>query len=405
MFIDPLKHLGPRIRHGRLTVCLPGGERHSFGSGTPHAEWYIHTSATLRRILSDPELMVGETYMNGEWDTSNLLDLLEVFMHNIPEQSSSGLLAGLLKRLLRQGNRIAQSYRNVAHHYDLDEWLFRRFLDRDMQYSCAYFYKPGISLEEAQRAKCAHILRKLDLSPGQQVLDIGCGWGGLALYLAEHAGVRVAGLTLSREQLRVAQQRARESGLQGRVEFLLRDYREHSGVYDRIVSVGMFEHVGAQHYPHYFEQMRRLLSPEGAALLHTIGRYTPPGVTSPWILKHIFPGGYIPALSELNRSVEGSGLITCDVETLRLHYAMTLGAWQHRFQAQRTEIAARLGERFCRMWEFYLAACEASFRWRDLVVFQLQLTQRLDVLPITRDYIYREEDRTHTAATVHAAQG
>ena len=237
------------------------------------------------------------------------------------------------------------------------------------------------------------------------MLDIGSGWGGLALYLAEHAAVKVTGLTLSREQLRVAQQRARERGLHGRVEFLLCDYREHSGAYDRIVSVGMFEHVGAQHYRHYFEQMRRLLSPEGVALLHTIGRYTPPGATNPWILKHIFPGGYVPALSELNRGIEESGLITCDVEILRLHYAMTLGAWQQRFQARRIEIAARLGERLCRMWEFYLAACEASFRWRDLVVFQLQLTQRLDVLPITRDYLYSEEEHTHAATVEHAVQG
>ncbi|MEO6696472.1 MAG: cyclopropane-fatty-acyl-phospholipid synthase family protein [Gammaproteobacteria bacterium] len=356
--------------------------------------------------MSDPELMLGETYMNGEWDAANLLDLFEVLMRNFPEQQSGGVLARLLKKLLQQGNRITQSYRNVAHHYDLDEWLFRHFLDQDMQYSCAYFYKPGISLEEAQRAKCAHLLRKLDLSPGQQVLDIGSGWGGLALYLAEHAGVKVTGLTLSREQLRVAQQRARERGLQGRVEFLLRDYREHDGSYDRIVSVGMFEHVGARHYPDYFERLRRLLKPEGVALLHTIGRYTPPGVTNSWILKHIFPGGYTPALSELSRSIEGSGLITCDVEVLRLHYAMTLAAWQQRFQAQRAQIAARLSERFCRMWEFYLAACEASFRWRDLVVFQLQLTQRLDVLPVTRDYLYSEEEqRTEPTAITRSAQG
>ena len=250
----------------------------------------------------------------------------------------------------------------------------------------------NISLEEAQRAKCRHIMNKLCLQPGQRVLDIGCGWGGLAFYLAEHADVKVTGLTLSREQLRVAESRARERGLEGRVDFRLQDYREHHGSYDRIVSVGMFEHVGVRHYRDYFDQVRRLLVHDGIALLHTIGRHGAPGTTNPWIEKYIFPGGYNPALSEVTRAIERSGLVSCDIEILRQHYAKTLVLWHQRFHAHRAEIAQRMGERFCRMWEFYLATCEAAFRWRDLVVFQIQLTHRMGAVPITRDYLYREGD-------------
>ena len=398
--MDALNILEKQITQGCLTVHLPDGRTRSFGSGQPQAEWVLRTPHTLKRILLDPELMLGETYMDGEWDVpdvphGSLIALLEVLMRNFPESlpQKRNPLLGLCKGLLRRGNGIRRSYRNVAHHYDLDEWLFRLFLDQDMQYSCAYFYQPNISLNEAQRAKRYHIMHKLLLQPGQRVLDIGCGWGGLALHLAEHAGVKVTGLTLSREQLRVAQQRAKERGLEDRVEFLLQDYREHHGSYDRIVSVGMFEHVGTLHYPYYFAQVARLLHSDGVALLHTIGRSGPPGETNPWIQKYIFPGGYNPALSEVSAAVERSGLITCDVEVLRLHYAMTLAAWAKRFQAERTQIAVRMGERFCRMWEFYLAACEASFRWRDLVVYQIQLARRVDAVPITRSYLYQGADQ------------
>lgn len=396
--MDYLRLLNSSIKRGTLTLHLPEqGDSHTFGSGKPHAEWIIHNPATLKRIAACPELMLGETYMAGEWDTppGKLLELLDVLMSNFPEvrnRRSNNLLGGLLAKLLRRGNSIMRSYRNVAHHYDVDEWVFRHFLDHDMQYSCAYFYQPDLSIDEAQRAKCEHIMRKLLLQPGQSVLDVGCGWGGLALYLAEHAGVTVTGLTLSREQLRVAQQRAQQRGLQDRVRFLLQDYREHQGQYDRIVSVGMFEHVGQAHYPCYFQQLRRLLHPHGTALLHTIGRFGPPGLTNPWIEKYIFPGGYNPALSQLSAAIEQSGLVSCDIEVLRLHYALTLAAWYKRFQVQRAPIAERMGERFCRMWEFYLAACEASFRWRDLVVFQVQLAQRVDGVPITRDYLYPPHD-------------
>ena len=397
-----LRQLQKNIRHGRLDITLADGRTHSFGADGPRVGIVLHDDGALRRILRDTELMLGETYMDGAWDAvnGNLLGLFELSMLNFPEQrpEKRKRFVYLLQKLMARGNRIAHSYRNVAHHYDLDEWLFRHFLDEDMHYSCAYFYEPNISLEEAQRAKCRHVMNKLCLQPGQRVLDIGCGWGGLAFYLAEHADVKVTGLTLSREQLRVAESCARERGLEGRVEFRLQDYREHHGHYDRIASVGMFEHVGVRHYRDYFDQVRRLLVHDGIALLHTIGRSGPPGATNPWIEKYIFPGGYNPALSEVSRAIENSGLVSCDIEVLRLHYAKTLTLWHQRFHAHRVEVAQRMGERFCRMWEFYLASCEAAFRWRDLVVFQLQLTHRLDAAPITRAYLYRAGDKTGATA-------
>ncbi|MDP1709124.1 MAG: cyclopropane-fatty-acyl-phospholipid synthase family protein [Gammaproteobacteria bacterium] len=388
-----LNLLQKHIRRGCLELVLANGQHHHFGVGQPHAKLLLYHDSALERILRDPELMLGETYMRGEWDAADhdLIGLLELLMLNFPEQrpEQRSRLSHRFKKLVARGNRIARSYRNVAHHYDLDEWLFRRFLDEDMQYSCAYFYEPNLSLEEAQRAKCRHIMNKLRLQPGQRVLDIGCGWGGLALYLAEHAGVEVTGLTLAREQLRVAEARARERGMEKQVSFCLQDYREHHGNYDRIVSVGMFEHVGVRHYHDYFDQVRRLLADDGIALVHTIGRHGPPGATNPWIEKYIFPGGYNPALSEMVGAIEQSGLVSCDIEVLQLHYAMTLAAWSQRFHAHRDPIKQRMGERFCRMWGFYLASCEAAFRWRDLVVFQVQLTHRLGVTPITRNYLYR----------------
>ncbi|WP_448505809.1 class I SAM-dependent methyltransferase [Immundisolibacter sp.] len=380
------------IRRGTLELELPGGARHRFGSDQPSARWSMARADSLRRIVANPELALGETYMQGEWSTApgELATLLAVLMRNAGElYHEAGWLRRMLGGLLQQWNRVQASYRNVAHHYDLDEWLFRLFLDREMYYSCAYFAVPGLSLEAAQRAKAEHIAAKLRLQPGQRVLDIGCGWGSLALHLAQHHDVQVTGLTLSRSQLAVARRTAQERGLAGRVQFLLQDYREHSAQYDRIVSVGMFEHVGRPYYPRFFRQVAASLRPRGVALLHTICRLGPPGTTNAWVRKYIFPGGYCPALSELTAGIEHSALKVMDMELLRRHYALTLNAWQSRFQRHRAEVAERMGERFCRMWEFYLAACEAAFETDGLAVAQVQLAAEVDAVPLTRDYLYK----------------
>lgn len=380
--------LGKTIKTGSLTVRYPDERIEQYGHGTPEAEWRINNKNVIRRLLKDPWLELGETYMEGGWDApQGLENLIEVFLRNVPETQPSPIL-GPLKKRLEQANPLALSRRHVSHHYDLDESLFRLFLDRDMHYSCAYFAEPDVSLEEAQRAKCELIRRKLELKPGDRVLDIGSGWGGLALYLATEAQVEVTGLTLSREQLRVANARANEQGLSHRVRFLLEDYREHEGLYDKVVSVGMFEHVGVPHYETFFACLRERLAPEGLALIHHIGRSGPPGHTNPWIRKYIFPGGYNPALSEVAPIIEKSGLKLADVEILKFHYGYTLREWRKRFQARRQEAVRRWGESFARMWEFYLAACEATFAIGDLVVFHLQIARSLEGLPLTRTHWY-----------------
>lgn len=390
------------IKQGSLHVFLPDGTQYRFGAGAPEANWHIKDSAATRRIAVDPEFELGETYLEGGWSaggSEGLRRLLAVLMCNFSDVRPRGFafLRELLQKALRRGNEIARSYQNVEHHYDLDEWLFRRFLDKDMFYSCAYFEYPEQSLEDAQQAKCRLIMRKLLLKPGQRVLDIGSGWGGLAFFLASHADVEVVGLTLSREQLRVAQSAAEARKLQSRVKFILQDYREHQGEYDRIVSVGMFEHVGLRHYPEFFDRVYRWLKPDGVALLHTIGGTRRDGLTNPWIRRHIFPGGHTPLLSQLTPAVEKSGLMTTDAEILRLHYAYTLCEWYRRFQSHRPEVVDRMGERFARMWEFYLAICEAGFRWWDSAVFQLQLAKRHGVVPITKDYLFEEQGSVEKA--------
>ena len=376
--------LADAIHEGRLTVRYPEGGIDHYGEGLPEAEWYIKDRRIMRRLIKNPWFELGQTYMEGAWEApQGLANLVELFLRNVPEDPPA-LLLDRLKRYLEQANPIRRSRRNIAHHYDLDESLFRLFLDRDMHYSCAYFTHPNVSLEEAQTAKCEHIRQKLELKPGQRVLDIGCGWGGLALHLASQIDVEVTGLTLSREQHRVATARAREQGLAHCVQFRLEDYREHRGLYDRVVSVGMFEHVGVPHYETFFAALKARLAPEGLALLHHIGRSGPPGHTNPWIRRYIFPGGYNPALSEVVPVIEKSGLKVADIEVLKFHYRYTLREWQKRFQAHRAEAVRRWSEPFARMWEFYLAACEASFAIGDLVVFQLQIARSLEGLPLTR---------------------
>jgi cyclopropane-fatty-acyl-phospholipid synthase len=298
-----------------------------------------------------------------------------------------------LKRRLQQFNRRDRSRRNVAHHYDLDGRLYSLFLDADRQYSCAYFETPDQSLDDAQLAKRRHITAKLLPQTGQRVLDIGCGWGGLALYIAEMSGAEVLGVTLSQEQLGIARSRAAEKELTGRVEFRLQDYRDVEAGFDRIVSVGMFEHVGVGYYDAFFRQCAKVLNDDGVIVLHSIGRSEGPSTTNPWIAKYIFPGGYIPALSEVLPAIERAGLLVTDIEILRLHYAETLKNWRARFMAHREEAERIYDPRFVRMWEFYLASSEMAFREQALCVTQIQMTKRQDVVPITRDYIAREESR------------
>jgi cyclopropane-fatty-acyl-phospholipid synthase len=335
-------------------------------------------------------------------DISDLLDLLMCNLANVRLGGTLAILRRLRKltRWLAQHNDSSRARRNVAHHYDLSGKLYDLFLDRDRQYSCAYFSAPGETLEEAQVGKKRHIAAKLRLDkPGLSVLDIGSGWGGLALDLARDCGAKVLGVTLSEEQIALARRRAQSAGLAERCRFELVDYRALSGTFDRIVSVGMFEHVGVPYYPAFFAKMHALLKDDGVALLHTIGRSDGPGVTNPWIAKYIFPGGYTPALSEIVPVIERAGLIVTDVEVLRLHYAETLKEWRRRFKAQWNAAAELYDERFCRMWEFYLAGAEMAFRREGQVVYQIQIARNIDALPVTRDYMFETERTMRFAGT------
>lgn len=385
-----LRLLEKFIQQGRLTVIGHDGRERTFGEGEPSAAWRLNGPSTFMRILRNPQLNLGETYMDGEWDVGEgtLHDLLTILRINLEPKVSGRRWLDPLRAVLRSWNGLAASRRNVSHHYDLDEPLFRACLDTDMHYSCAYFNDPDLSLEYAQLAKCRHIATKLNLQPGQKVLDIGCGWGSLAMHLAEHHGVSVTGLTLSSEQLRVAQESVRQRGLSEGVTFRLEDYREHVGTYDRIVSVGMFEHVGKRNYAAFFSKVAASLADDGVALLHTIASKAPPEPVNPWIRRYIFPGGYIPSLSDIAAFVERAALISTDIEVWRIHYALTLRAWNERFQHHRQQFVEAKGERFCRMWEFYLVICQTAFEIGDLVVLQWQLANDNRAAPITRDYLY-----------------
>ena len=388
------------VRIGNLTVTGPNGDMHRFGDGSGDpVHVVVKTRRAERAITFDPMLAMPEAYMDGEVDfvQGDVLALLRIVFQNM---GPGGIDAAWTKALesvrfafrrLHQVNTTRLARRNVACHYDLSAEFYRLFLDEDMQYSCAYFERPDMTLEEAQLAKKRHIAAKLRMRPGQTVLDIGSGWGGLGLYLARSFHADVLGVTLSTEQHMVATERAHEEGLNSRVHFELRDYRGLSERFDRIVSVGMFEHVGLNHYRTFFDNCAKLLKPDGIMLLHSIGRTGPPYATSAFIRKHIFPGGYIPALSEVLPAVEKSGLMVTDVEILRLHYAETLKHWRQRFLANREHIRMIYDERFCRMWECYLASSEATFRWQDQMVFQLQLALSKDSLPLTREYISKSE--------------
>jgi len=388
------------FRRGDLRITTARGATLRFGDGTgqPVAVRFT-TAAAQRAVLLNPELKLGECYMDGTFvvDEGTIADFLALAMGQA--QAAPGWwikpleFGRFLKRRWQQLNRRDRSRRNVAHHYDLDGRLYSLFLDADRQYSCAYFENPDQSLDDAQLAKKRHLAAKLLAMPGHRVLDIGCGWGGLALYLAEMAGANVVGVTLSQEQLGIARGRATEKDLGNRVDFRLQDYRDVEGSFDRIISVGMFEHVGVGYYDAYFRQCAKVLNDDGVMVLHSIGRSEGPSVTNPWIAKYIFPGGYIPALSEVLPAIERAGLLVTDIEILRLHYAETLKNWRARFMAHREEAERIYDPRFVRMWEFYLASSEMAFREQALCVTQIQLAKRQGIVPITRDYIAREEQR------------
>ena len=393
--------LGHFVRRGTLKVTTAKGLGFTVGEGGGRSvALRFLTRAAERGILLDPELKLGEAYMDGtlQIEQGSIADLLAIVLGQTPdgrppEWARLQWALRFLQRRLRQFNLRDRARRNVAHHYDLDGRLYSLFLDADKQYSCAYFETPDQSLDDAQLAKKRHLAAKLLLGEGQRTLDIGCGWGGLGLYLAEFCRARVTGVTLSREQWQRATERAVEKGLSGSVEFRMQDYRDLRETFDRIVSVGMFEHVGLVFYDAFFRKCAELLSDDGVMLLHSIGRSEGPNVTNPWIAKYIFPGGYIPALSEVLPAIERAGLLVTDIEILRLHYAETLRAWRERFLAHREEAERIYDQRFVRMWEFYLAASEMAFREQAMMVMQIQLTKRQGVVPITRDYIAREETR------------
>jgi cyclopropane-fatty-acyl-phospholipid synthase len=388
------------IRAGNLRVTTAGGSTFTFGdsTGTSSAAIRFTTRAAQRGVLLDPALKFGEAYMDGGVvvEAGSIADVLAIVLgqrQGLPAWTRLPWLIRYVHRRIAQFNPRRRARRNAAHHYDLDDRLYALFLDADRQYSCAYFETPGQSLDDAQLAKKRHLAAKLLVPPDRRVLDIGCGWGGLALYLAEICGARVTGITLSERQLALARARAAEKGLSDKIGFRLQDYRDVPEQFDRIVSVGMFEHVGVGFYDAFFGKCSSLLDEHGVMLLHSIGRSEGPNVTNPWIAKYIFPGSYIPALSEVLPAVERAGLLVTDIEILRLHYAETLKAWRERFLAHREQVERLYDARFTRMWEFYLAVSEMAFREGAMMVFQLQLTKRQDVVPMTRDYIAREEAR------------
>ena len=400
--------LDRQFKTGTLNVIMPDGTTGTYGDGTgTPVSVTIHDEALPRKVVLNPELAAGEAYMEGGLtvEDDDIRGFLELAVANTKANPPVWWRAPANQawQLLRRWRQLAPAARaksNVAHHYDLSAELYELFLDSDRQYSCAYFAEPGMSLEEAQAAKKAHIARKLLIEPGMRVLDIGCGWGGMGLTLARDYGARVVGVTLSEEQHRIACARARAEGLEDQVDFRLTDYRSVTETFDRIVSVGMFEHVGVPHYREYFSNVHARLAPDGVALIHTIGRLEPPGATSPWIDKYIFPGGYVPALSEMSTAIEKEVLYLTDIEIWRLHYAETLRAWYDRFVANEDKARTLYDDRFCRMWRYYLIAAEMTFRHGRQAVFQVQLSHRQEAVPLTRNYLYPAD----TEALRHAAE-
>ena len=388
------------VKSGELTVVDATGKTHAFGvkGQNPKSAIRLHDKSLHYQLFFYPEFYLGESYMNGtltleEGTLNDFIELLAINASamgpNVIEKISTRFAP--VTQLLLQYNPVGRAQKNVAPHYDISDKLYELFLDKDMQYSCAYFADQNSGLEQAQQNKVRHIAAKLRIEPGMKVLDVGSGWGGLAMYLARHLGADVTGVSLSGEQVRKATQRVEEAGLQDKVRFLQKDYREMTGSFDRIVSVGMMEHIGVGFYKQFFAKTKELLKPDGNALIHCIGRFDGPGNTNPWLRKYIFPGGYAPALSEVTRVVEKSGLLMTDIEILRLHYAYTLHEWQKRFRENKEAVLKMYDERFFRMWEFYLVSAEMEFSHMGTMVFHLQLTKNIHALPTTRDYMVDAE--------------
>ncbi|MEM8751114.1 MAG: cyclopropane-fatty-acyl-phospholipid synthase family protein [Pseudomonadota bacterium] len=394
----PLSHMMKSfVQNGKLEIIDADGKRHVFGGFAegPHVVMRLTDKSLYRKLVLNPELNAGEAYTDGRMrfeEGSTLRDFLTLFSVNRLNIGNYPLQKVIRKvsmkfRGRQQANKVGEAQNNVSHHYDLGNDFYKLFLDKNLLYSCAYFQNDDETLEEAQRNKLRLLAAKLDLKPGQKVLDIGCGWGDLALYLASMEDVHVVGVTLSTEQQKLASQRAKDMGLADRVEFRLQDYREVSDQFDRIVSVGMFEHVGVSHYDEFFAKLNTLMPDDGIALIHSIGHMSPPGMASTWMRKYIFPGAYSPALSEVFESVERNSLWCLDLEFLRLHYAKTLAHWEQRFQSNRAKVEEMYDENFARMWEFYLISAEAMFRTGSQLVFHMQLSRQRDATPLQREYM------------------
>ncbi|MEH6525013.1 MAG: cyclopropane-fatty-acyl-phospholipid synthase family protein [Sneathiella sp.] len=399
------------IKQGTLTVIdCENRVRVYKGEPGPTVTMKLHNHSVARKLAIYPKLYLGEAYMDGSLTVQDgdIYDLLDLFSRNTgwgikhPLASIGDFIYKLIWLFIRY-NPKGRSVQNVAHHYDLSDEFYDLFLDENRQYSCAYFKDADDSLEQAQLQKMAHIEAKLALGDGQKILDIGCGWGGMARFLADRNDVTVKGITLSKNQLSYARTKANEVGLSDKVDYIMKDYRDLTETFDRIVSVGMFEHVGTPHYRHFFKKVKSTLTDDGVALLHTIGTADRPTATNPWIQKYIFPGGYIPPLSEITPEIEKAGLYVTDIEILRVHYADTLRAWRQRFMDKKNVVLEIYDEQFSRMWEFYLAASEVAFRHNGLVVFQIQMAKQLDTLPLTRDYISKTE-KEHPFDTQIAAE-